>query len=287
MSKTGSRVKERRDARERQRQRQRQITIAVGLVLAAVVLAVFVFVSSRPADVFIPEEVTEKYDEISKSVNQDGFPRLGEASAPVTLIEYSSFSCPACEVFHSTVFPALLDRIESGQINFTFVPLQTGSIPNPGGAARAALCSGLGAEGEFWATHDILFDWHTRYGNTAFTSNRLAGLADSLSLSSDSFNNCFNSAETDALLLRAQQQGVASTPTLTILGTRVTNPLDLNEVLAAIDAAYAPFANQPLPETEPTTDATEEAPAEVTAEAEVMPEAEMTPEAESTAEAGS
>ena len=85
-----------------------------------------------------------------------------------------------------------------GQVLFTYVPLNTGSIPNAPGASRAALCAGQ--QGRFWEMHDVLFDWQTRYGNTAFSQNRLLTGVEKLGLSSGDFTNCFNSADISATL---------------------------------------------------------------------------------------
>ena len=46
---------------------------------------------------------------------------LGEATAPVTIIEYSSLTCPHCAVFHEDVLPQIKSAyIDSGKVRLIF-----------------------------------------------------------------------------------------------------------------------------------------------------------------------
>ncbi|MBU2960859.1 DsbA family protein [Citreicella sp. C3M06] len=46
---------------------------------------------------------------------------LGEADAPVTVIEYGSFTCPHCAAFDENVFPQIKeDYIDTGKVKFIF-----------------------------------------------------------------------------------------------------------------------------------------------------------------------
>ncbi len=102
---------------------------------------------------------------------------------------------------------------------FTYVPLQTGSVPNAPGASRAALCAGQ--QGLFWEMHDVLFDWQTRYGNTAFSQNRLLAGVEQLGMNGAAFTSCFNSADISATLNAALNEEVSSTPTIRVNGVTV------------------------------------------------------------------
>lgn len=214
-----SRTREARQRRQKQR-RQNQRVIVLALIIAAAVVGIaVVVVSNQPVDAFIPDELSARYEGIERSNSPKGYPRLGAADAPVTMEEYASFACPGCESFHSDSFDAVLERVKAGQVLFTYVPLNTGSIPNAPGASRAALCAGQ--QGMFWEMHDVLFDWQTRYGNTAFSQNRLLTGVERLGLSSDAFTACFNSAEISATLDDAANEGVSTTPTLRVNGVTV------------------------------------------------------------------
>src|SRR5690606_9671548 len=44
---------------------------------------------------------------------------IGDANAPVTIVEYASMTCPHCASFHEHTFPALDDKyIKTGKVKF-------------------------------------------------------------------------------------------------------------------------------------------------------------------------
>lgn len=46
---------------------------------------------------------------------------LGAADAPVTIIEYTSFTCPFCGNFHNETWPEIMERyVETGQVRLVF-----------------------------------------------------------------------------------------------------------------------------------------------------------------------
>lgn len=270
-----SRTRERRLQREREQRRQRQLAIVVGLVVLAVVAVAVFFIANQPAEAAIPQEVIDRYAGIPQSETVEGFPVLGNPDAPVEVIEYSSFDCSFCRVFHEEAVPTLIERVRAGEISLTYVPLfGTGGISNGEGAARAAICAG--EQGQFWPFHSALFLWQGLYANTAFSANRLATGATNIGLNRGQWDQCFNSAETERILDLAQTKvstisGFSGTPFVTVNGSAV-NP-DLNAVNAAIDQALVSASAPVVPlgeapqEAEPTTEATVEATAEETTEA--------------------
>ncbi len=67
---------------------------------------------------------------------------LGRSDAPITVIEYASFTCPHCAAWHQTVLPAFKTRfIDTGQVRLVFRDLPTSpqelSVP----AAALARCA--------------------------------------------------------------------------------------------------------------------------------------------------
>ena len=214
-----SRTREARERRQKQqRQNQRRLLLAV-IAIVAVVAAAVVVVANQAVDVYVPDDMQERYEGMSRSFSIDGYPQLGELDAPVTVEEYASFACPACEVLHSESFDAILERVRSGQVLFSYVPMQTGSIPNASGAARAALCAGQ--QDMFWEMHDVLFDWQTRYANTAFSQNHLLAGVDALGLNSASFSACFDSPAISETLAAAVNENVSATPTINVNGVTI------------------------------------------------------------------
>jgi hypothetical protein len=213
-----TRTAERKKEREQSKRRDQVKYGSIALVLVAVIAAMVYFATNLPGEVTIPETAA-RTDKFLSDRTAEGYYRLGNPNAPVEVREYASFACSGCLTFHQTEFPQLLPLIEGGQMNFVFVPLTTGSVPNPEGANRTAMCAG--EQGKFWQMHDVLFDWQGLYGNAAFQDGRLRGAITALGLDSGTFNSCVGSERITTVLNAALGEGVSSTPTVTVQGANV------------------------------------------------------------------
>ena len=80
----------------------------------------------------------------------------GQANAPLTLIEYSDFTCGYCLKFFKRTWPRIQARyVDTGKVRFVYRDFPRGD-QGPGlDAAVAARCAG--AQGQYWAMHDRLF----------------------------------------------------------------------------------------------------------------------------------
>ncbi len=275
-----SRTRERRQQREHERKRQQRMVL-IGVVAAvAVILVVFLIIAQTPAEATIPAEAVEQYAGLPQSVTDEGYPVLGDPDAPVSVVEYSSFDCPHCKDFYKEVTPFMIDRVEKGEINFTYIPLfGTGGIVNGEGAAKAALCAS--EQDAFWTYHSALFTWQDQYANTAFTQGRLTGGVDNLGIDRAQWDSCFGSNRPDEILTAASEsaqslEGFTGTPTVLVNG-EIVSPT-LAAVNTAIDAALAASPIEPSPLDRDAEVATEEATVEAS-------EAEETPAVEAVEEA--
>ncbi len=256
MAKRQSRTREARQRRQKQRRQNQRLYVLIAIIVVAVVAIAVVIVSNQPVEAFVADDLSARYEDIERSFSSEGYPRLGDADAPVTVQEYASFACAGCAAFHSDSFDAVLERVRDGQVRFSYIPLQTGSVPNAPGASRAALCAGQ--QEMFWEMHDVLFDWQTRYGNTAFSQNRLLAGVEQLGLSGSAFTNCFNSAAISNTINAAQSEEVSTTPTIRVngvtLGAGQTIP-SADLILQAVDDATP--ADWGLPAEEPPAEEVE------------------------------
>jgi protein-disulfide isomerase len=80
----------------------------------------------------------------------------GQANAPLTLIEYSDFTCGFCLKFFKETWPRIQARyVDTGKVRFLYRDYPRAD-QGPGlEAATAARCAG--AQGKYWAMHDRLF----------------------------------------------------------------------------------------------------------------------------------
>lgn len=82
---------------------------------------------------------------------------LGDAHAPLTLVEFSDYQCPFCRRFHDQTFARLKAQyIDTGKVRYVFRDFPLDSLhPQARAAAEAAHCAG--AQGKYWQAHDVWF----------------------------------------------------------------------------------------------------------------------------------
>ena len=119
------------------------------------------------------------------SVTDDGRVQ-GKADAPLTLIEYSDFTCGYCLKFFKETLPKLqATYIDTGKIRFVYRDYPRADRGVGVEAAVAARCAG--AQGRYWAMHDRLFGEGSRLDSGGFK-----GFAKSLGLDQEQFGKCFD-----------------------------------------------------------------------------------------------
>lgn len=119
------------------------------------------------------------------TITDDGRIR-GRLDAPITLIEYSDFTCGYCLKFFKETLPQLQAKyIDTGKVKFVYRDYPRADRGVGVDAAVAARCAG--AQGRYWAMHDRLFSEGGRLESGSFK-----GFAKSLGLDSTAFAKCFD-----------------------------------------------------------------------------------------------
>jgi protein-disulfide isomerase len=161
--------------------------------------------------------------------------RMGPEQAPVTLVEFSDFECPACRVLAGTLRELRQRHPAQVAVVYRHAPLRIHRFARP--AARAAECAA--EQGRFEAYHDALFSGQSSFSEGAWT--RFAGEAGVRD--PRAFTDCLRVGGGDAALARdtadAAKLGVLATPTLLVNGARITGaaPLPFLEQMVAREAA--------------------------------------------------
>lgn len=109
-------------------------------------------------------------------VDYEGQPFLGEASAPVEIVEFGDYKCPHCKDFNDGMFPIIYEElVETGKAKFYFMNY---SFIGPDSMTAALFAETvykeLGNE-PFWAFHNLLFANQTTAAGqqTVFTEELL------------------------------------------------------------------------------------------------------------------
>lgn len=189
----------------------------------------------------------------------------GGASAPVTLIEYSDFQCPACSAFQPIIENVLATYGDNVQFAYRHFPLYT-IHANAEKAAQASEAAAM--QGKFWEMHDLLFDRQADWESLVDTTAMFVAYADLLELDTEQFSRDLAS---DAVRDRVKTDvnsgnaaGINSTPTFYLNGSAVSFPkgqspdVYLKAQIDAILATVTPPAEQTTPNvtTDPTTQET-------------------------------
>lgn len=147
------------------------------------------------------------------TIDEGNSPSSGPADAPVTVVEYSDYMCPACRKAHDVV-----EKIRSkytGRVRWIFKNYLLDKHHDVSFMAQAAHCAG--EQGRFWEFQDILF----RSGkNVDISSIKKYGRI--LELDAGSFENCIDSGRYLPVIEKDKKEGrksgVSSTPTFIING---------------------------------------------------------------------
>ena len=161
---------------------------------------------------------------------------LGQPTAPVTVVEYSSMTCSHCGNFDKTVFDTLkTDYIDTGKVYFVFREYPLDDL-----AFAAAIAARCAPKDKFFAIIDALFrtqnDW-------AFVKNPGPALVAELApfgFTQDSFAACLKKSDIASgiseIAQRASKEfGVDGTPTFFINGEAHVGEMDVAAMKALLD----------------------------------------------------
>ncbi|ABK76866.1 protein-disulfide isomerase [Cenarchaeum symbiosum A] len=150
----------------------------------------------------------------------NGSPVVGNADAPITIVEFGDYQCHQCyNWFHNTKPGITEEYIETGMVKFVFVDmafLGRDSLP----ASVAAYCAG--DQGMYWEYHDMLYTLQDPQIDSGWASReRLKAFAFDLGLDPGVFDGCLDSnkhqGRVQSNVAEAREFGVSGTPTFAII----------------------------------------------------------------------
>lgn len=143
----------------------------------------------------------------------DDGPARGPADAPVTIVEFSDFLCPACQRVRPTVEELLQVYGDKVRVIFRQFPVTAEDSKR---VSEASLCAH--EQGKFWQMHDGMFDSHPDLG-----PEKLKAIAAAIpALDQAGFASCLASGKHAAAVAADLETGVAAgvvgAPTFVING---------------------------------------------------------------------
>jgi protein-disulfide isomerase len=216
---------------------QRPFYVMLGVV-AAVVGVFLVYQVSKPQ-----ESGVMTVDPSIPLPEAQGY-LMGSPGAPVKVVEFADFECPACGQFFTLTEPDVRKRlIETGEISYRFFDYPLPMHRNTWPASNAAACAN--EQGKFWEMHDQLFNGQDRWNGEA--TSRPKGIfkdyAKAIGLDVDKWEACFDAQKflpnIQSHRREAERQLVQSTPTFIIGNKMLPGSISYDRFKAYVDSAKA------------------------------------------------
>ncbi|MGR3622074.1 DsbA family protein [Pseudophaeobacter sp.] len=164
---------------------------------------------------------------------------LGAEDAPVTLIEYASYTCPHCANFHNGVFKQIKEEyIDTGKVRFVYREVYFDRY-----GLWASMVARCGGPEKFFGISDLIYkgqaDW-TRAGGAPEIIDALRKIGGVAGIEKDALEACLqDGAKAQTLVTWYQENatadGVESTPSFVLNGAKVSNS-SFEEFKTLIDA---------------------------------------------------
>lgn len=217
------------------------VPVFYGLLLLIALLGGGLLFTQRPSQPPAPAQPSSALVrplDAPSGTTPEGFAYKGDPDAPVKVIEYADFQCPACGYFFQALEPAIdQNYIETGQVQLIFHDFPLPQHQNAVATGSAARCAG--AQNMFWPMHDLLFGRQSEWQSDRNIQPRLAGYAAELGLDSAAFGQCLAdpgvTSALEAAATESAQRGITGTPNFDVNGTIV----DATQLEAAIQAALS------------------------------------------------
>jgi protein-disulfide isomerase len=162
----------------------------------------------------------------------------GAEDAPVTIIEYASYTCPHCANFHANQYQNLKEYIADGRVRFIFREVYFDRF----GLWASMITRCAGDPMRFFGLTDVLYDTQRDWigeGEPATIADNLRTIALTAGLEPAQVDACMqDQAKAEALIAwfeeNATRDGIQATPTLFINGEQYAN-MAWEDLAAIID----------------------------------------------------
>ena len=209
-------------------------TLIVGLALA-IGIAVIAHRSPAPTEAAVPSAFTA-----------DGGLSFGNPDAPVTVSVTEDFQCPACRQFETVSGPTLGELVDAGSVRVVYHPIaildRMSSTRYSTRAANSSACVAETDRGRWPAWKSTMFAGQPPEGGAGLTDEQLIALAARAGVTSPDLTSCVTDQRyttwVAATTAAALNNGIHSTPTVTVNGEVVANPTP--DGLRAAVASAAP-----------------------------------------------
>jgi protein-disulfide isomerase len=216
----------------------------LSIALAVTVLAVGGFLwtyTMKPSDAgFVSIASAQEADgEIDTSIVEEM--TLGDPDAPLTVVEYASFTCPHCKSFHQGAFKEFkTNYVDTGKVHFIYREVYFDRF-----GLWAAMVARCGGADRYFGIADMIYDqqaeW-TKGENPGAVADNLVTIGRTAGLTTEEIDACLQDGDMAQAMValyqeNAERDGVRSTPTFLIDGEVITGNQSYADFAARLDAA--------------------------------------------------
>jgi protein-disulfide isomerase len=176
---------------------------------------------------------------------------MGSPTAPVQILEFADFECPACGSFANLTEPDVRKRlVETGQASFRFMDFPLAMHRNSWDAHLAAACAN--EQGKFWEMHDQIFLTQDQWNGEVTNRPKaiFSRLAKAVQLNESQWEGCYDSQKYKlniaATIREGERRLVNTTPTFIIGDKMLPGALGFDQLRAYVDSAAALAAASPV-----------------------------------------
>ena len=164
---------------------------------------------------------------------------IGSADAPVTVVEYYSYTCPHCASFHNDIYGDLKQKyVDTGKVRFVYK-----EFPRDGVDLRAGMMARCADPRRYAGLVQVLFKNQPNWTRSSDPVGELAKIGRLAGIDDATFQSCLASEELANGLLAERQNasalGVQSTPTFAIDGQLYPGSRSIEEFSEIIDPLLA------------------------------------------------
>ncbi len=178
---------------------------------------------SAVADTSVEEALADRY--------------VGSEDAPVTIIEYSSLTCPHCAAFHTGALSEILETyVETGKVKFI-----VRDFPLDGRAAAAALMARCAPADRYFPLVDLMFKQQQKWAGAPDALAALSEMGRFAGMSQSDLDACFKNEDLYAGILKKKaeyqkENDISSTPTFFINGEKLSGNQPFSEFKEMIES---------------------------------------------------
>lgn|SRR5574341_291322 len=165
----------------------------------------------------------------------NGYPLLGSASAPVTIVEYGDYQCPNCQRFATQTKPLIVENyISNGKAKLIFKDFVIYGNDSANGALGAHCAND---QGKFWEMHDHMYQNQDGINSGWLSVDNIRKFASNIDLDMRQFDSCFDGKKYASRVA----EGLSEGKTLGVNGTPTFIIIDSNGEMMTVRGAQ-PFS---------------------------------------------